>query len=370
MMILAHLSMVSEFDVKVMQGLIQKSAAYLGRTRPNPVVGAACYDGETCLTEAFHERAGEAHAERRVLSLLGTRAKGMTLYVTLEPCSHTGKTPPCSEKVLRSGIRRLVIGCSDPNPKNKETIEAYKAAGIEVVYDVCKAQAQRLNLGFMSTQIRKRPYVRLKVATSLDGFMAASSGESLYFTNERSRREVHLQRRSSDVILVGAGTVLTDDPALNVRYGYLTEGFRNPVKLILDPHAQLTPDLAVFESNKDTKVILFSTKAYAVSFPDFVKGVRLPDGDHRVHWAFLMDWCYRCHIQTVYIEGGQSVYQSAMDAGVVDEWIQYVAPKPIKEGLKPLLDGEEGLKLTDFRMSKVGDDLKIRGFVSSLDWLV
>lgn len=216
-----------------MRAALALAARNLGKTWPNPAVGALVVKNNQVIGRGYTARGGRPHAETQALDEAGHDAQGATLYVTLEPCAHHGKTPPCTQAIIEAGIARVVIACRDPNPPvNGQGIEQLNAAGIAVEEGVCKAEALALNAGFISVVEKKRPFISLKLATSLDGKIATSKGDSKWITGQQARDYGHLLRSRYDAIATGSATVLADDPAMTCRLPGLTD--RSPVRVVFD----------------------------------------------------------------------------------------------------------------------------------------
>src|SRR5271157_3070404 len=230
-----------------MERALELAARGLYTTDPNPRVGCALVRGETTLGEGWHERAGEAHAEVAALRAAGGQVEGATAYVTLEPCSHTGRTPPCADALIAAGVTRVVCASVDPNPKVAGGgIRRLESAGIAVTVGVLGTDARALNIGFFSRFERGRPFVRLKMAMSLDARTAPAAGGRAWISNEASRADVQVWRARSSAILTGAGTVRVDDPRLNVRLAY-GPWVRQPLRVLLDPALACSPSAQIFQ---------------------------------------------------------------------------------------------------------------------------
>lgn len=217
----------------------------LGQTWPNPAVGAIIVHNGQIVGRGYTQRGGRPHAETEALKQAGEKARGATLYVSLEPCAHQGQTPPCTSAVIATGIKTVVIACADPNPKvSGQGAQQLKDAGIEVVENICSKEARELNRGFFSSIEKKRPYIALKIATSLDGKIATRSGQSKWITGERARNYGHLLRSRHDAIVTGSGTVLADDPELTCRLPGLEQ--RSPVRVIIDRSGRVQSSAKIF----------------------------------------------------------------------------------------------------------------------------
>lgn len=326
--------MTSEFvldvDRSIMLGLLQKAEERLGLTYPNPVTAAAVVVNGQIISEGIHQSTGSPHAEVLALESAGDRAKGADLYVTLEPCTHHGRTPPCVQAIIRSGIRRVIFAMSDPNPlvQLNRASAILQAEGIAVVQGVCAKEAVLQNAPFVVNQVLNRPFVTLKVGASLDGKIALSTGQSRYLTGKDSLLRVHQLRREVDAIIVGMGTVQMDNPSLTIRHGVISEG-KVPYKIILDPNAEWKGKGALVDSNPNEKLVWCIDQTKDVLFvPTGVQVWRLPVYEGFFSWAELLDLMYKrltcCH---VLLEGGAGVYSSAFSKGIIDRFMVFVAPK-------------------------------------------
>ncbi|HEX4825699.1 MAG TPA: bifunctional diaminohydroxyphosphoribosylaminopyrimidine deaminase/5-amino-6-(5-phosphoribosylamino)uracil reductase RibD [Candidatus Polarisedimenticolaceae bacterium] len=298
-----------------------------GTTRPNPLVGCLVLAGDEVVGTGYHRAAGEPHAEAVALDEAGGRARGGTLVVTLEPCAHQGRTPPCADAIIRAGIRRVVAGTGDPNPLvNGEGVRRLRAAGIEVVLGVLEDACRAVNAGFLSLHERRRPFVTVKAAQSLDGQIAARDGSATWITREAARTYAHRLRLRHDAVLVGASTVRRDDPRLTVRLpGVAAPRLRVVVASTLD----LDPAAAVFDGTPRTRVYV----------PDDAKGgdalarvadlVRVPRRDAGVDLAAVLSDLAALDVRSVLVEGGGRTIGAFFAAGLADDLALFVAPRVI-----------------------------------------
>jgi len=291
-----------------------------GHVEPNPLVGAVVVRGESAVARGWHERFGGPHAEVNALANLGDAGRGATLYVTLEPCCHAGKTPPCTAAVIGAGIRRVVAAMPDPFPAVAGGgIRQLRAAGVDVTVGVCESEARRLNRAYLTLVNKARPYVHLKWAMSLDGRIATRTGESKWISGEASRRRVHQLRGRMDAIIVGAGTVRADDPLLTAR----PAGPRTPTRIVLSSRPELPAGCQLLRTAGDAPVIV------AAATPGRAPGVEVlvvPSV------AGLLEELGRRRMTNVLVEGGARVFGSFLDSGLVDEVHAFVAPTLIGEG--------------------------------------
>ena len=286
-----------------------------GRTSPNPMVGAVLVKGKRIIAEDYHRRAGTPHAEALVLKHAGKKAAGSTMYVTLEPCCHTRKrTPPCTSAIRQAGVKRVVVAMTDPNPEvSGKGLKKLKDAGIDVVFGILEEKARSLNAAYIKYITTGKPYVILKTARTLDGKIATSSGESKWITGEKARRLVHRTRGSVDAVLTGIGTVVADDPQLTCR----ERGFRNPVRVVIDPSLRISPRARVFDTPPDT-IIVTKTRNDKSSALD-KSGIKLIHykGGLKLYW--LMKRLAEMEMMSVLIEGGSTLNAHALNDGIVDK---------------------------------------------------
>ena len=293
------------------------------RTSPNPMVGAVVLDAAGRLAgEGFHERAGQPHAEAVALAAAGPAARGGTVYVTLEPCSHTGRTPPCADALVAAGVRRVVIGVEDPDQRVRgRGIARLREAGIEVEVGEHAAEASRLVEMFAVHRTLGRPFVTIRWAMTLDGRIATATGDARWVSNEASRRHSHRQRHEHDAILVGVGTVLADDPELTARH---QPGARQPLRVVLDSELRTPVTAKVAGPN----TVIYSKRSGSVGGAEVV---RL---DEVTVAAVLADLARR-DVLSVLVEGGARVHGSFVDSRLFDRVVVYVAPKLVGSASAP-----------------------------------
>lgn len=365
---------ILSLDVTLMrQALSLARRARNHRTSPNPAVGALIAKGGRVVATGWHRRAGTAHAE--IVAFADARAKGVNLkdavlYVTLEPCNHTGRTGPCTEAVIASGVKRVVIGSKDPNPKVAgRGIRALRKAGIEVVTGVLKEECLALNAWYVKYITTGLPYVTLKLATTLDGKIATSSGQSRWITGKEARRHAHVMRAASDAVLVGSGTAVADNPSLTVRHVRA----RSPMRVLLDStmktplgsrlysEAGVGGGLVVFTTPKAPKKRVESARATGARVE--VLGAT-KDG---VSMKRVLRTLGSLGVANLLIEGGAGVAASALKAGLVDRAALFIAPTFLGadalSGVAPMglkqLAGAPGLK--SMKVRRLGPDLLIEG---------
>lgn len=308
---------------------LRLAAKAAGRTSPNPMVGAVVVKDGRIIARGWHQKAGEPHAEAIALRKAGRAAKGATLYVTLEPCSHINKrTPPCSPLVIASKVQRVVIAMIDPNPRvSGGGIQTIRKAGIEVVTGVLESEARQLNEAFIKHVTKKVPFVTLKIAQTLDGRIATAGGESKWITGKAARQEGHQLRDRNDAILVGVNTVLKDDPSLTTRIS----GGRDPIRVIVDSSLRVPLEARVITQRSAAKTIIATLSSAPKRKMNKIQAagavIMLIKSDKgRVDLRDLMKKLGTMDIMSVLVEGGGEIHASALRSGVVDKVVLYIAP--------------------------------------------
>jgi len=356
-------------DHRYMARALHLAARGLYTTDPNPRVGCVLVKDGRVLGEGWHERAGEAHAEIHALAQAGTAAAGATAYVTLEPCCHHGRTPPCTEALIRAGVGRVVFALQDPNPRVAGAgAGLLQAAGIEVESGVLAAAATRLNPGFDRRMRSGRPWVRCKLAMSLDGRTAMASGESRWITGAAARRDVHRQRARSSAILTGIGTVLADDPALTVRLAEVeAPEVRQPLRIILDTRLRLPATARLLGLPGETLVLTgVDPKDAAGRFGNAAVTVTsLPVTGGRLDLTAVLRYLGTREINEVHVEAGATLSGALLQAGLVDELVVYMAPHLMGDAARGLcalpglerMEDRVSLEIADIRA--VGQDWRI-----------
>ncbi len=353
---------------------LQLAEQGLYTTHPNPRVGCVVVRDGEIVGRGWHRRAGEPHAEVHALREAGDRAQGATLYVTLEPCSHFGRTPPCADAVVQAGVVRVVVAMQDPNPLVAgQGIERLRQAGIEVIVGVAEAEARKLNIGFVSRMERGRPWVRCKLAMSLDGRTAMASGESVWITGSAARRDVQRLRARSSAIITGVGTVEHDNPSLTLREAELDlanaaeVAQRQPLRVVLDRRLRIDPAAKLLDLPGSTLVVCGAegrSRRVAVE-RDRVQVMEVPERDGQLDLDQLLAELAKLECNEVMIEAGATLSGAFMRAGLVDELWIYMAPKLMGSSARPLLDMPEigkmaeALNLTLQDVSPVGQDLRL-----------
>lgn len=364
---------ITAVDFEFMAHAFRLAERGLYTTMPNPRVGCVLVKEGRIIAEGWHERAGEAHAEVNALRAAGDNARGATAYVSLEPCSHTGKTGPCSQALIEAGIARLVYAMEDPNPLvSGNGIAMVRAAGIQVDGPVLENDARALNPGFIRRMERKRPYVRCKMAMSIDGRTAMASGESKWITGPKARADVQRLRARSCAIIAGADSILQDNASLTVRVDELglpnaeAAAAKQPLRVILDSQLrtprtalmfkQATPILLVHNGQVDEEQLS--------GWPDFVEMIAFSAKDGRIDLQALLLELARRHCNEVLVEAGATLSGSFLRRGLLDEIIMYMAPKLLGSNALPLfnlpldtMSAALSLKINDIRA--VGRDWRI-----------
>lgn len=333
---------VSNDDHRFMARAVQLAERGLFTTDPNPRVGCVLVKAGEIVGEGWHQRAGEPHAEINALQAAGTLTKGVTAYITLEPCCHHGRTPPCSEALIAAGVSRVVVAMEDPNPQVAgQGLAQLQKAGIEIESGVLQAQAEALNPGFIQRMRDGRPYVRGKMAMSLDGRTAMASGESQWITCSEARQDVHRLRARSAAILTGIGTVLADDPSLTVRLDEteVKQAILQPLRVVLDSQLQMPVTAKVLSLPGRTLVLTTNSdeqKTAALCAAGAEVEV-LASSDGRVDLSAVMECLARREINEVMVEAGATLCGAMLQAELLDELVIYMAPLMLGDEARGLL---------------------------------
>jgi diaminohydroxyphosphoribosylaminopyrimidine deaminase/5-amino-6-(5-phosphoribosylamino)uracil reductase len=365
-------AMFSDFDRFAMQRALTLAARGLETTDPNPRVGCVVAQRGRVVGEGWHERAGEAHAEIAALRAAGNQAAGATVYVTLEPCSHHGRTPPCVEALIAARVARVLIAARDPNPQvDGKGAAALRAAGIAVESGLMEAEAIDLNAGFFRRMLTGRPLVRVKLAMSLDGRTALANGESRWITGEAARQDVHHWRARSSAVLTGIGTVLADDPRLDVRLVDQPGAVRRqPLRVVLDSQLRTPAGARLFETPGDVLILTTLTAPEdprALSLTS--RGARLeslPLDGERVALAPVLDRLGELELNEVLVEAGATLAGEMLRQALVDELLLYVGLRLLGPSARALVTMPPLARLADapsfslFDTQALGDDLRLR----------
>lgn len=339
-----------------------------GWVNPNPMVGAVVVKEDRVIGEGYHKKCGEPHAERNALSACVQPPEGATLYVTLEPCCHYGRTPPCTDAIIKAGIKRVVIGSGDPNPKVAgKGISILRSAGIEVEEGLLKQECDEMNVSFFHYITTSTPYLAMKYAMTADGKTATVTGASKWITGEAARKHVHWLRHKYSAIMVGIGTVLKDNPLLTCRI----KNGRNPIRVICDSSLRIPPESQICQTAKKVPTIVATTVNDAAKISALealgVTVLSVPGADGMLNLQILMKKLGELQIDSLLLEGGGLLNYSALQAGLVQEIYAYVAPKifggekaktPV--GGQGVLTPETGFLLASPEITVLGDDLLLR----------
>ena len=358
-------------DQHYMRQVLNLARRGIGHVNPNPLVGALLIKNGEIIGSGWHKRYGEPHAERNAIVSCSVSPRDSVLYVNLEPCCHTGKTPPCTDAIIESGISSVVIGTRDPNPLIAgKGIEILKNHGIEVIEDVLSDECTELNKIFFHYIRTKLPYVILKYAMTMDGRIASRTGESKWITGEPARERVHLERNRCAAVMVGIGTVLADDPMLDCRI----EGGRNPLRIICDTHLRTPLDSNIVKTARVIPTLI------ATASPDYEKhkvyrekGCNInvyQQTDGRLNLSELLKRLGRDGVDSILIEGGGELNYSALASGMVNEIKCYVAPRILggKDARSPVegfgfVNPDRSLRLKNTRITQIGADFLLESEV-------
>lgn len=342
-----------------------------GDTSPNPLVGAVVVKKGRIIGRGYHRRCGEAHAEIAALNEAGKKAEGAVLYVTLEPCAHFGRTPPCTDAIIKSKIKEVIIGMIDPNPLNNgKGIEVLKKNGIKVQVGFLETELRRLNEYFIKYITARMPFITVKVAQSLDGKIATSTGDSKWITSDKSRAYAHRMRKDYDAIMVGVNTILRDNPVLEPWFSK-----KQPVKIIVDSRLS-TPEGANIFSHK-TPVIIATLSSRVGQETENRKKLgekaqilEIKENKGQINLGDMLRKLARRQITNILVEGGGTLIGSLFDEGLVDKVLFFISPKIIggKDSIASVMGKginriEKAVKLRDVKLKKIGEDFLIEGYV-------
>ncbi|HQR10178.1 MAG TPA: bifunctional diaminohydroxyphosphoribosylaminopyrimidine deaminase/5-amino-6-(5-phosphoribosylamino)uracil reductase RibD [Casimicrobiaceae bacterium] len=330
---------------------------------PNPRVGCVIVRDGDVIGEGWHLRAGEPHAEVNALAdarARGADPRGATLFVTLEPCNRYGRTPPCVDAIAAAGIARVVMAMRDPNPEQERGAERLRSVGVDVDVGLMETEARELNIGFVSRMTRGRPWVRAKLAASLDGRTALANGRSQWITGPEARADGHAWRARACAILTGVGTVMQDDPAMTVR---AVETPRQPLRVVVDRHGQTPASARVLADNN---ALLVTAGERNPAWPGELQVLTLPDVNGRVDLAGLLKTLATRGINELHVEAGAKLSGALLDAGLIDELLLYLAPALIGDPARGMFDRATPLTrlaarsgLTWHGIERCGDDLRV-----------
>ncbi len=324
-------------------------------TTPNPRVGCVITRGERIVAEGWHERAGEPHAEALALAKAG-EAAGATVYVSLEPCNHHGRTPPCADALVKAKVARVVAAMRDPNPEAAKGGDALAAAGVRFEHGLLEEEARELNIGFVSRMTRGRPWVRMKIAATLDGRTALQDGRSQWITGAEARRDGHRWRARACAVLTGIGTVKADDPQLTVRE---VETPRQPLRIVVDSRVETPPSARILQGDK---VLVFSARPGSLPNAE-VKELKNLSG--KVDLPRMLEELARRGVNELHVEAGFKLNGSLVREGCVDEFLLYLNPSLLGDSAQGMLDLaapaslDARLKLRLVSLERLGDDLRL-----------
>lgn len=363
----------SDMDVAFMREALRQARKGAGRTSPNPAVGAVIVRDGRIMASGFHRKAGLPHAEVDALNRLGGAAEGATLYVTLEPCNHYGRTPPCTEAIIQGRIRRVVVGMEDPNPRVRGGgCARLRETGIQVTSGVLEKECRRLNEAFVKFVTAHRPFVILKSALTLDGWIATATGHARWVTNERSRQFAHRLRDRVDAVMVGVGTVIADDPELTTRLR--GRKGRDPARIVVDTHLRVQEQAKVLRHTSSAHTYLVVSERLD---PKRVEALRRPGVSFifsgtkggKIDLGALLDILAEKQITSLLVEGGAALAGSMIRERLVDKFYLFLAPKVLggDDGV-PLASGrgarrmDRCVALQDIRVRRFEDDILIEGY--------
>jgi diaminohydroxyphosphoribosylaminopyrimidine deaminase/5-amino-6-(5-phosphoribosylamino)uracil reductase len=366
--------MFSDFDRHAMQRALILAARGLESTDPNPRVGCVIAQRGRIIGEGWHERAGEAHAEVVALRAAGAQATGASVYVSLEPCSHAGRTPPCTDALIQARVARVVYAVADPNPLvNGQGAAALAAAGVVVEAGLLEGEASALNAGFLKRMRHGRPLVRVKLAMSLDGRTALGSGESRWITGEAAREDVQRWRARSSAVMTGIGTVLADDPRLDVRLAAAQGGpeRRQPLRVVLDSRLRTPLESRLFGGGGGDLLILTAAESTDLARAEALaaRGAHvesLPGESGRVALPAVLDRLGELEMNEVLVEAGATLAGEVLRQGLADELLLYMGPRLLGPSARALIELPEVTELKDapaftlLESQQIGEDLRLR----------
>ena len=347
----------SAFDHSMMRRALALAEKGMYTATPNPRVGCVLTQGERIVGEGWHEKTGGPHAEAKALAAAGAAAKGATAYVSLEPCNHHGKTPPCADALIKAGVARVVAAMRDPNPQSKKGGDALAAAGIRFESGLLEDEARELNIGFVSRMARGRPWVRMKIAATLDGRTALASGVSQWITGVEARKDGHRWRARACAILTGAGTVRADDPRLTVRD---VQTPRQPLRVIADSHLETPANARILQGER---VLIFAAREGKA--PPNAEVVHLPNAQGKVDLKKMLEELARRGVNELHVEGGFKLNGSLVREGCVDEFLIYMNPSLLGDSAQGMVNLAEvtsldqRVRLQLRSLERIGDDLRI-----------
>ncbi len=363
----------SEFETKLMKELIEKAKQFAGFTHPNPMVAAAIFDENNIISYVVHQKKGSVHAEVAAIEAAKGQARGASLMVTLEPCTHTGSTPPCVNAIIEAGIKEVIFAVEDPcELVRKQSAQQILADhGIVVRTGLLAKEVYQLNHDYMYSHQHKRPYIHVKAGMSLDGKIALSSGESCYITSESSRKKVHEMRSKVCGIVIGSGTLVADDPQLTIRHGYAKKDQVPPCLLVIGgSHIDTQQKYRIFKSGYRTILVTSDKNQKNEWFSDI--WVIPKTANNEIDWAVFFQKCYENNLYSLLIEGGKKTFSSFLSAGVVNKCSFFMAPKLFGQTdaksiveLPHMRTLDDALTLKNITINQYEDDVCITGFCSN-----
>lgn len=361
-----------ELDNYYMEVALNLAKKGVGKVNPNPLVGAVIVKEGRIIGQGYHEKYGEAHAEVNAFKDAKEDVKGATMYVTLEPCSHYGKTPPCVERIIENKISRVVIGMVDPNPLVAgKGIKKLQEVGIDITVGVLESRCKSVNEVFIKYITKKKPFVVLKTAMSLDGKISTASGDSKWITEKEARENVHKLRNELTAIMVGINTVIIDNPELTCR---IPKG-RNPIRIIVDSNLRIPYDSKIVETAKKFKTIIATTEKATKDKIHKLEAlgimvIETKAKNGKVDLKDLMTKLGEQNIDSILLEGGGTLNYSALESGVVDKVLVYIAPKIIggtksktPVGGSGISNLKDAFKVRDLSISSIGKDILLQGYI-------
>lgn len=355
-------------DKSYMKSVIELAEKGMGRVNPNPMVGCIIVKNKKIVGKGYHKYFGAPHAEIEALSKAEKLVRGSTMYVNLEPCCHYGKTPPCSKAIIKAGIRKIIIAMKDPNPLvNGKGIKELRRNNIEIKTGVLEEEARKLNKGYIRYINKKKPFVILKTAVTLDGKIATVTGDSKWISSEQSRDYVHKLRSQVDAVLVGINTVLRDDPELTSR-----RNKKNPIRIVLDTYLSIPLDAKVLDKKANTVIVTGSHENRKIGLlkNKGVKVIGLDSTNGRIKLKQLIEELGKMSITTLLVEGGGDIYTSFLEQNMVDKVLFFIAPKIIggKKAITPFKGKgisriSNAIKLKDISIRRFGNDILVQGYL-------
>lgn len=357
-----------EYFMKLALGLAAKAK---GLTTPNPLVGAVVVKRGKIIGKGYHERAGLAHAEVVALDEAGKSAKAATLYVTLEPCAHFGRTPPCVDRIIKSGVKQVIVGMVDPNPLNNgKGINILRQNKIKVKVGFLENELKKLNEPFIKFITKRMPFVTVKMAQSLDGRIATRSGDSKWITSDKSRAFAHRMRSNFDAIMVGINTVLRDDPKLDSWFSK-----RHPIKIVIDSQLSMPQEANLFSGKSQVIIVTLPSRAGQETqnrqiLAQKAKILDVKEKGGQVNLKDMMKKLAQLEITNILVEGGGTLIGSLFDEGLVDKALFFISPKVIggKEAISSVMGRgisriDKATKLKDVKFARCGEDFLIEGYI-------